>query len=182
MKCNGAPDKNRTCGLQLRRLSLYPTELRAQSHIYICRIAWCQVFYFYIKIARMRKIFASLKACGRQAQEQMKLLCFYFSGVESARKNPPPSMKKAAVKTRTGRRRAQLWIELPGYRRTPEWHSGPRSCRRKRAGLSRHPFCQSCRCRRRCSSRLSSRCPDPSCSQRNPVQDWLQDFRRSATG
>ena len=27
----GAPDKNRTCGLQLRRLSLYPTELRARG-------------------------------------------------------------------------------------------------------------------------------------------------------
>ena len=28
----GAPDRIRTCGLQLRRLSLYPAELRAQNH------------------------------------------------------------------------------------------------------------------------------------------------------
>ncbi len=26
---NGAPDRNRTCGLQIRNLPLYPTELRA---------------------------------------------------------------------------------------------------------------------------------------------------------
>ena len=28
---SGVPDKNRTCGLQLRRLSLYPTELRGHG-------------------------------------------------------------------------------------------------------------------------------------------------------
>jgi hypothetical protein len=31
LKFNGAPGRNRTCGLQLRRLSLYPTELRAHG-------------------------------------------------------------------------------------------------------------------------------------------------------
>lgn len=35
LKYNGAPDKNRTCGLQLRRLSLYPTELRARNLVVI---------------------------------------------------------------------------------------------------------------------------------------------------
>ena len=29
----GAPDRIRTCGLQLRRLSLYPAELRAPSNL-----------------------------------------------------------------------------------------------------------------------------------------------------
>jgi hypothetical protein len=29
--CNGLPDRNRTCDPQLRRLLLYPTELRADA-------------------------------------------------------------------------------------------------------------------------------------------------------
>lgn len=28
---NGVPDRNRTCGLKLRRFTLYPTELRARK-------------------------------------------------------------------------------------------------------------------------------------------------------
>ena len=31
---NGAPDRNRTCGLQFRKLALYPTELRARDGNY----------------------------------------------------------------------------------------------------------------------------------------------------
>ena len=38
----GAPDRNRTCGLQLRRLSLYPTELRAQSAFCSNSLGSCQ--------------------------------------------------------------------------------------------------------------------------------------------
>ena len=30
---NGAPGRIRTCGLKLRRLLLYPTELRARTHM-----------------------------------------------------------------------------------------------------------------------------------------------------
>ena len=37
----GAPDKNRTCGLQLRRLSLYPTELRAHNRVVIFILSHC---------------------------------------------------------------------------------------------------------------------------------------------
>ena len=38
----GAPGKNRTCGLQLRRLSLYPTELRAHGTCLAFPRACCQ--------------------------------------------------------------------------------------------------------------------------------------------
>ena len=42
----GAPGRNRTCGLQLRRLSLYPTELRARrptcrGSFYACQEQGC---------------------------------------------------------------------------------------------------------------------------------------------
>ena len=30
-RVNGAPDRNRTCDLQFRKLTLYPTELQAQN-------------------------------------------------------------------------------------------------------------------------------------------------------
>ena len=36
LKICGAPGRNRTCGLQLRRLSLYPTELRAHALSIVC--------------------------------------------------------------------------------------------------------------------------------------------------
>src|SRR5262245_27434626 len=42
-----APDRIRTCGLQLRRLSLYPAELRAQRQlVYLEELNWfnCSVF------------------------------------------------------------------------------------------------------------------------------------------
>ena len=52
MKSDGAPDKNRTCGLQLRRLSLYPTELRARNHALIFILSHSvKLFEFAVNIA-----------------------------------------------------------------------------------------------------------------------------------
>jgi hypothetical protein len=36
-ECNGAPDRIRTCGLRLRRPTLYPAELRAREHRFYLR-------------------------------------------------------------------------------------------------------------------------------------------------